>query len=375
MSETIDLLQQLVSIPSINPRGKEVPAEAKMAEAVAAWLRARGISAEIDPVLPGRPNVLARVPGRDRSRTLLLESHLDTVEVDGMTIDPFGGAVRDGNLHGRGACDDKGSLTAMMLALARLAQGPPPPLDVALVGAMDEEHQFRGVAHLVARDRNFVAAIVGEPTELDLITAHKGVLRFTVTTRGRACHSSTPWEGENAIYRMTEVLDCVRRKLEPAAMAKSHPAVGAATWCASIIHGGVAVNTVPEACVIHLDRRTLPGEEPADAYAEAKTALEALGPAWVVVGEPYLVDHALETDPRSPIVQTLGGAVRRAGFPGAIRGVNYGTDASKTARAGIPSVVFGPGSIRQAHSADEFIELRQVEAAVSILVDAIQHFQ
>ena len=218
-----------------------------------------------------------------------------------------------------------------------------------------------------------MAAIVGEPTDLDVITAHKGLVRFTVTARGRACHSSAPWEGENAIYRMTTVLECVRRTLDPAAMAKSHPAVGPATWSVTLISGGAAVNTVPEKCVIHLDRRTLPGEEPSEVYADARQTLEALGPDWVVVGDPCFMDYALETDPASPIVQTLRSAIKGAGFAGTIRGVNYGTDASKTARAGIPSIVFGPGSIRQAHSADEYIEIQQVEAAAAILVDTIQH--
>jgi acetylornithine deacetylase len=374
MTEAVRLLQQLVSIPSINPRGKALPAEADMAAAVADWLRKRGIGVEIQEVLPGRPNVLARVPGRDQSRTLLLESHLDTVEVDGMTVDPFGGVVKDGRLYGRGACDDKGPLVAMMLALAAFANERP-PVDVVLAAAMDEEHQFKGISHLIAQDDKFVAAIVGEPTEMELIIAHKGVLRFTVTTLGRACHSSTPWEGENAIQRMAAVLDYIRTEMEPAALAKTHPRVGPATWAATLISGGAAVNTIPDTCTIHLDRRLLPGEEPAGVWAEAREAFLRLIPDRITVGDPYLLDYALETDPASPIVEMLGRAVRRAGFPGTIRGVNYGTDASKTARAGIPSVVFGPGSIRQAHSADEFIEIDQVEAAAGILVNVIRDLQ
>ncbi len=342
-----------------------------MAEVVAAWLREAGLAVTIQPVLPGRSNVLARVSGQDRSRTLLLESHMDTVEVEGM-VDPFGGEIRNGRLYGRGACDAKGSLTAMMLALAALAEGSPPPLDVLLAAVVDEEYQYRGVTTLLAQDRSFVGAIVGEPTDLDPVIAHLGCLRFTVTTHGRACHSSSPWEGDNAILRMLDLVQFIRSEIEPEVAARIHPRVGPAALCVSLIRGGSAVNTVPAECTIHIDRRTLPGEEPLAIWADYRDRLQALAPGRVTVADPYLVDYAMDTDPAAPLVQALAGAIRQAGYPGTIRGVSYGTDASKCARAGIPSVVFGPGSIRQAHAAEEYIDLRQLEAAASILVQAIQ---
>src|SRR5512137_489324 len=142
------LLQRLVAIPSVNPRDTASPAEADMAEFVAGWLRGAGVEVETQTVLPGRPNVLGRVRGRDGSRTVLLESHLDTVEIDGMTASPFGAEIREGRLHGRGACDAKGPLAAMMLAVAALARDAPPPLDVLLAAVMDEEHHYRGVTAL-----------------------------------------------------------------------------------------------------------------------------------------------------------------------------------------------------------------------------------
>jgi acetylornithine deacetylase/succinyl-diaminopimelate desuccinylase-like protein len=324
--------------------------------------------------LPGRPNVLGRVRGRDRSRVFLLESHLDTVETDGMTVPPFAAEIREGRLFGRGACDAKGPLAAMMLAMAELARGAPPPVDVLLAAVMDEEHQFRGVTALLERGESFAAAVVGEPTELDLVVAHKGCLRFGVTTRGRACHSSNPWEGENAIMRMTEVLEFIRRALEPEALATRHPWVGPATVCVSLIGGGSAINAVPASCTIHLDRRILPGEEPMAVWTSYRNRLEAFAPGTVTVGKPYVVDYGMATDPAEPVVRQMGEALRRAGRLAGPRGVNYGTDASKLARAGIPAVVFGPGSIRQAHSADEWIELRQVDDAAAILVAAIRAF-
>ena len=162
-----------------------------------------------------------------------LESHLDTVETDGMTVSPFAAEIREGRLFGRGACDAEGPLAAMMLAMAELARGAPPPVDVMLAAVMDEEHQYRGVTALLERGEPFAAAVVGEPTELDLVVAHKGCVRFGVTTHGRACHSSNPWEGENAIMRMAEVLEFIRRTLEPRRALATTTSGGAAPPCAS----------------------------------------------------------------------------------------------------------------------------------------------
>ncbi len=373
MTSPASLLQQLVRIPSVNPRERDEPAESAIAEFVARWATDAGLEVEVQPVLPGRPNVLVRLGGRDPSRTLLLEAHLDTVETEGMSIDPFGGEIRNGRLYGRGACDTKGSLAAMLAAVAELKRSGSCPIDVVLAATMDEEFAYRGVSAVVGRGERFAAAIVGEPTGLDLVTAHKGSARFKVTTHGRACHSSMPWAGDNAILRMADVLQLVRREIEPEAAALTHPRVGQATFCVSVIQGGVAVNTVPAECTITVDRRTLPGEEPRRVWEGYRRRLEAAAPGHITVHEPML-DFALDTDVGEPIVQALAAAVRRAGFAGRIRGVDHGTDASKLARAGIPAVVFGPGAIAQAHSAEEYIELGQVEAAVAILLDAMRTF-
>jgi acetylornithine deacetylase len=174
----------------------------------------------------------------------------------------------------------------MMAALAELARTGPPPTDVLLAAVVDEEYQYRGVSALLDRDTRFAAAIVGEPTELDLIVAHKGSVRFPVTTLGVACHSSTPWEGDNAITRMTDLLQLLHREIEPEVAAKSHPRVGQATFCVSLINGGSAVNTVPARCTIHVDRRTLPGEDPLTVWQGYRDRLEGLAPGHITVGDP-----------------------------------------------------------------------------------------
>ena len=134
------------------------------------------------------------------------------------------------------------------------------------------------------------------------------------------------------------------------------------------------MNTVPATCTITVDRRTLPGEEPLAVWEDYRLRLEALAPGQITVHEPML-DFAMDTDAAEPIVQTLAAAVRGAGFSAEIRGVSHGTDASKLVRAGVPSVVFGPGSIAEAHSAGEYVELSQVEAAIAILIETIRTFQ
>ncbi|MGI5836312.1 MAG: M20 family metallopeptidase [Chloroflexota bacterium] len=370
-----DLLQRLVRIPSVNPRGDNAPAESEIASFVRGWMEMQGIPARLEEVLPGRPNVIATLEGVDTSRELLLEAHLDTVEVAGMLEDPFSGRIDGSRLYGRGACDTKGSLASFMLAIADLQKrGIKPPVSVTLAGTMDEEHLFRGVNQLIKSRGPFFAAIVGEPTDLALVVAHKGMVRYQVSTLGKAAHSSTPWEGDNAIERMAEVIGFIKRELEPETGQKRHPLVGPATLCISLIRGGTAINVVPEHCTIDIDRRTLPGEDPEAVWNEHKARLESFMPGHLVVEEPLLLDPAMETDQNSPIVRALADEVRKAGREARIAGVNYGTDGSKIALQGTDTVVFGPGSIQQAHSALEYIELDEVVEAAKIVAGLLERF-
>lgn len=365
-----DLLGRLVRSPSVNPRHGGGDGEGALAAIVAGWLEGAGLRVTVEDVLPGRPNVIGVVPGVDPDRSLLLETHMDTVETAGMTVQPFEARVQDGRLFGRGGCDAKGCLAAFMLALARTAGGGQqtrPPVNVVLAAVVDEEYLHRGVDHLVQGHRRFEAAVVGEPTLLRPVIAHKGALRFAVRTIGRAAHSSQPWNGNNAIERMIGVLSHVTGSMQPELAAHSHPLVGPATLTVTLIEGGSGINVVPARCTISIDRRTLPGEDHAAVWSEYRRRLEGLSPGHIEVLEPDSLAAALESDPDSAVCKALRVALEASGLdPGPV-GVNYGSDAAVLAGAGIPSVVFGPGSIDDAHQPDESVELAQVARAAAVI--------
>ncbi|MFM8537225.1 MAG: M20 family metallopeptidase [Planctomycetaceae bacterium] len=355
MADVTDLLARLVAIDSVNPAFGG-PGEAGVAAAVERYFHEVGLETFRQPVQPGRENVVAVLPGRDRARRVVLEAHMDTVSVAGMAIPPFEPVVREGRLHGRGACDTKAGLAAMMQAVADLHRaGTVPPCDVWMAAVVDEEHVFTGVLALVS-GLVAEAAVVAEPTSLRIVTATKGVLRFRITVHGRAAHSSRPELGASAISaaaRLVLALD----EAHAALGRDRHSLLGAATGSVGTIAGGVQINIVPEACTLAVDRRLLPGE-PA-VFRE-----HGGGPCRATVEPPLLVDEALETDSSAPSVKAAQAAAAGLGLEPAPLGVPYGSDASKFSRHGVPAVVFGPGSIDLAHAADEWVPVDEVSQAV-----------
>jgi acetylornithine deacetylase len=363
-----DLVRDLVRIPSINPRDEVGDGgETAVATYVRGWLASHGVRAALHEVLPGRCNVVAVVPGRTPA-AVLLASHLDTVETEGMTVLPYAGDIQDGRLYGRGACDAKGPLAAFMLAVAELARGETPPYTVVLAGVCDEEHAYRGVLHLLRTltDRQVVGAVVGEPTGLLPVTAHKGVVRYTVRTTGRAGHSSRPADAVNAVSLMAPVL---AHLADTTPAVDPHPLLGPATRAVTRIRGGTGPNTIPGSCEADVDRRTLPGEDPDTVWRQDRAELASLG---AELDRPFTVDPALDTPPDAPVVAALRAALAAHGRPSGIQGMPFGTDASKLARAGIPSVVFGPGSVTDAHAAAESVELAEVGLAARVVVETVR---
>jgi acetylornithine deacetylase len=379
MHETTRLLRDLVALPSVNPMGRPLQGpsvfEARVTSYLEEYFRGLGVRWERQLIAPLRENIVAYYEPPGARSTLVFEVHQDTVPVDHMTIDPFAALLESGRLYGRGACDVKGGMAAMLAAFARLVREKPAgSARVVLACCVDEEFTFLGVQRLVQEDLRGgvdgpVAAVVAEPTGLDIVQAHKGAVRWHLRTAGRSCHSSRPELGVNAIYHMARVLPFVERFAEELRQTRSHPLLGPATLSVGRIEGGTSVNTVPDWCMVEIDRRTLPGEATADVPAELLAYLKQHAPREVDyrLSEPWLSCPALSPEGSAEVVARLGAAIDGVRGRHAVHAVPYGTDASTLAEAGVPAVVFGPGNIEQAHTCDEWIDVAEVEAASEIL--------
>lgn len=351
-----DLLRELIRIPSVNPDGDPGTTrtgEKDCANFVAEFLRFCDAEASVEDVLPGRPNVLGRFPSHGKPKPrLLLAPHTDTVSVAGMTIDPFSADLRDGKVWGRGATDTKGSMAAMLAAL-RECRDILPGLshEIWFAGLMGEEAGQQGAKALAARER-FDFAIVGEPTQLQIVHTHKGEVWLTLRARGRAAHGSMPQNGENAIEKMMDTLEILRRELRDDFASQWDETLGAPTCNIGIIQGGSKINIVPDLCEARVDIRTIPGQDLSpflDSLAKRFPGLE--------IGRK--ISSPLWTDPAHPLVGTLESCGSHcAGAP-------WFCDAALLSAAGTPAVALGPGSIEQAHTADEWISVADLEAGVA----------
>lgn len=369
--ELVQLLVDLVSIESVNPSLKGGQrGESALAAYVASYLARLGLQAESQPVLPGRANVLGRLRGLGRPG-LLFEAHMDTVTLDPMP-DALAPRITDGRVYGRGACDTKASLAAMLYALKLLCEhAGGDHADVTLAATVDEEVAFKGVLALVDSHPQAAGAVVGEPTELVPVIAHKGVVRWRILTHGRAAHTSKPEEGNNAIYQMVEVIRALRDRIEPALARSAHPFAGAPSFTVSVIHGGLQVNIVPPECVVEIDRRTVPGETNEQVLAQVDEVLDELRkrePEFSIEREePMIADWPLYTEPDSAVARAALKSCRAVRGPVELAAAPYGTDASKLSElAHIPSVVLGPGSISQAHTDNEWVSIAQLVQAAEI---------
>ncbi len=369
------LVRDLVSLPSINPMGRALQGPEVFEHQVSAYLEAffrdLGVPCERQTVAPLRDNVIARTALPGARRTFLFEAHQDTVPTDHMTIPPFGATIRDGRLYGRGACDIKGGMAAMLAAFARLVRDKPAgAANVIMACTVDEEHTFLGVQELVRRGVRADLAVVAEPTRLHVVNAHKGAIRWHLDTAGRSCHSSSPNQGVNAIYRMGHILTAIEQYAATLQTTPPDPLLGPPTLSVGRIEGGTSVNTVPDHCRIEIDRRLIPGESPEEALNHFTAFLQRRY-SWVdypfTCSEPWLSMPALSPQDSAELVDRLGRAIEAVVGSHQVTVVPYGTDASTIARAGIPAVVFGPGDIAQAHTRDEWVSLEEVEQASEIL--------
>ena len=369
-NQILATLQDVVAIDSVNPSlpgGQQ--GESGMAEYLTAFFGALDIPCELHEALPGRHNFIATFEGENTEKVLLFECHMDTASAQVMTMPPFEPHIRDGLLYGRGACDTKGSLVAMVESL-RLLEGIPRSerATVVMVGGIDEEAGGTGAQALVEAHPEIEIAVVGEPTGLEVATAHKGVVRFEIATIGMPAHSSKPHLGHNAIHAMSRVLDSLETEYIPALDPDGHHLVGPATRTVTTIEGGAGINVVPAECVIGLDRRVIPGEDHDDLLAGFDELLGRLEGVQVERRNPFMITSALDTPLDAPVVQALLGAREQVtGRRAQPIGVTYGTDASCFDPAGISCVIFGPGSIDQAHSDEEWVGIEETARAAEIL--------
>lgn len=366
----IDSLADLIRIDSVNPEWSG-PGEAAVADYVRDFFTGeKGIELIEREVLPGRRNVIARLPGQDSTRRIVLEAHMDTVSVAGMTIPPFEPTIEAGKMFGRGSCDVKAGLATMMHALRDVARsGQTPPCEVWLAAVIDEENAFRGVTDLVDHLDDGIktlAAVVAEPTECQVVRANKGVLRFHIETRGVTAHSSRPELGKNAITAMATLILALEK--DAATLnSRRHPLVGSPTCNIGLIEGGTQVNFVPDRCRITIDRRMIPGETAVQVSADYRSLIDELCRCHPEIKAelltPHLSDDAMETPATAAVVKVAESIAADLGLPAQSIGVPFGCDVTKLSRAGIPGIIFGPGSIAQAHADVEFVDLDQVKMA------------
>jgi acetylornithine deacetylase/succinyl-diaminopimelate desuccinylase-like protein len=414
--DPVELLQKLIQAPSVNPMGRDISGptygESRVTALLADICNGQGWPYSQQRVHEGRFNLLALIEGfpapQNDGELIVWDVHQDTVPVEGMTVDPFGGEVRDGRVYGRGACDVKGSMAAMLAALSRVNE---PPRGQSLKGreiarrptivlacTVNEECGFTGSnllvrgwtnpsmplpsdpdeAMLMAADAFAAricrqrpdAAIVAEPTECDVVVAHQGAVRWRCHTVGRAAHTSRPDEGVNAIYAMASIVHAIERfHALLGRTAAEHPLCGRPSVCVSTIHGGVGINTVPERATIEIDRRLGPEEQPDVAHNDLIQFIAAqadTGNCRVEHDPPFMASGGLSDKHNRPIAERLSKLVQQTGRRSELVGVPFGTDAAALSAAGVPTVVFGPGSIAQAHTADEYIEIDELQFATDI---------
>lgn len=373
-NDLIELTRSLVAIDSVNPSLVEGGAgEGAIARFVADWASAAALESEIVEATPGRPSVIVRARGTGGGRSLLLCAHLDTVGLEGVT-DPLEARVDGDRLYGRGAYDMKSGLASVLLA-CREARALGLAGDVIVAAVADEEHASIGVQEAL-RSLHADAAIVTEPTELELTVAHKGFVWIEIEVTGVAAHGSRPGLGVDAILKMGPILSGLA-ELEQRLAGRLHPTLGPGSLHASLIEGGRELSTYPDRCVLALERRTLPGEQGDAIEREIDELLDrcrAADPELVVERRTLLVRDPFEVDVAAEIVQTvLAAATAELGRVPPIVSVPYWADSAFIAAAGIPTVLFG-ASGAGAHAAEEWVSIPDAVATTRILVDVARSF-
>lgn len=372
------LLTRFIKIPSVNPADDpESEGERAVAEEIAAYCTAIGMEISFEDVLPGRPNIEAALRAPNAQGTLLFEVHTDTVALPLGEVVPTARSVGN-RVYGRGACDVKGGLVAVLLALKKLSEiRQDLTADIILLGAADEESQFRGVVKYLELPRQVDGAVVIEPTALRSVIGHSGCVRFTVTVNGTSAHSSRPELGRSAIRDAVTAISALddwntRRGKMPLVPPRRPPQL-----TVNRIVGGRAFNIIPDLCTFDVDIRTVSSDDPQAILDELGVLLESLSGAGVRahISEVVILGWGLEPDPLALINSAAKTALASNDINPGEDYVTFGTDASKLTRLGnIPSIVLGPGDANQAHTDDEYVELDDILKARDVYVDIALEF-
>jgi acetylornithine deacetylase len=377
-SETIDLLRGLIRINSVNPSlVSGAPGEAEIAEYVAEFLRGLGLETRVEEVEPGRPNAVGVLKGKGGGPTLMLNGHTDTVGVDYMEIDPFDPVVKDGRVYGRGAFDMKGGLAAILAATKAVAESDAALMgDLVVAAVCDEEYASIGTERIVEQVRAD-AAIVCEPTRLNILVAHKGFAWIDVETRGVAAHGSAWQVGVDAIAKMGKVQVGLERLQDEVLMKKRHGLVGPPSVHSSTIHGGRELSTYPDRCMLQVERRLIPGETRDGVEYEMRGLLSSihdLDPKFKGSHEITFFRGPMEVSPEEEVCRLLSecAAEVTGKIPRFVGGSGW-LDTQVIWERGTPAVAFGPSG-SGAHSAVEYVEVDSVIKTARILERVIRRY-
>ena len=362
--ETLAFLRELVRSPSVNPPG-DVADAAAICERP---LRDAGFEVRTLAHAPGKPNVVAEL-GPGGGPTLCFNAHLDVVPIGdeaAWSHPPFGAEVADGRVYGRGAGDDKASVTAQVMAGVALARsGVPLRGRLVVTEVADEETSGAGARHLIAEaGLRPDGVIVGEQTLNRVAIGEKGSAAVEIVVSGRTAHGALPWEGANAIEAMAHVIVALRERVYPRLAERTHSYFHPSSASVNTIEGGVKANVVPDRCSVYLDRRIIPGENPADAFAEIRVAAEEAvagmpGIAVVINESPHALPATM-SDPRGGLARAMLAANGYLGLSSELTGFSMATDGRHFAAAGYPTVIYGPGDPRLAHVPDEWVGIDEV---------------
>jgi acetylornithine deacetylase len=375
---TIDLLKKLVSINSVNPSLVDgASGEGEIAQFIAEFMQDIGLKIHREEVEPGRPNVVGILEGSGKGPVLMLNGHMDTVGIDYMDIDPLDPVVKDGKLYGRGAYDMKAGLVAMLSAAKAIVDSKINLYGDLIVAAVcDEEYASIGTERLIEK---FVpdAAIITEPTELEIVIAHKGFAWIDIETYGVAAHGSMPQEGIDAIVNMGKVLVELENLQNGPLQKKSHELVGTPSIHSSIIKGGREPSTYPDHCKLQVERRLIPGEKRKDVEIEIQRIIDSISktnPQFKGKFNITFMRGPMQISPQEKICQILSENIEKiTGTSPKFVGRPYWLDSEIIWKKGVPVAAFGPRG-GGAHSAIEYIELDSVDIVTKVLEQTIIQF-